>query len=135
MKGSDIQMVIQVLIVLMLFQVKHVIGDFFLQSSYILSNRMFYGHPAGMLHVGYHLIGSAICLLIVGCDFSMIAILLLVEGLIHYHVDWAKDNYIARKSITPKEARFWNLLGFDQLLHHLTYIGMTGYFAYSLDLL
>ncbi len=125
-------MVIEVLLVLVLFQVKHLVADFLLQSQYILENRRKYGHPGGLLHVGYHVAGSAICLLVVGCDLRTLVVLLVAEALIHYHLDWTKDNLVASKSLTTTDAGFWNFLGLDQLLHQFTYIGMAWYFATSL---
>lgn len=125
-------MVTQVLVLVALFQVKHLVADFLLQSQYIIQNRRIYGHPAGILHVAYHLAASAICLWLVGCDIPTALTLLIAEALIHYHVDWAKDNIVTAKSLTPTDNAFWHLLGFDQLLHHLTYLGMTAYFALRL---
>jgi len=125
-------MVHQVLVVLILFQIKHLIADFVLQSQYILQNRRKYGHPGGLLHVAYHITGTAICLLAVGCDLRILVTILVAEALIHYHLDWTKDNLVASKSLTTTDAKFWNLLGLDQLLHQLTYLGMAWYFSTSL---
>jgi hypothetical protein len=114
---------------LCLFQLKHFIADFVLQSPYILDNRRFYGHPGGLLHVAIHLVGSLIALLIVGTSFSVVAALLIVEGLVHYHLDWAKDNIVAWRDLSPRDSGFWYATGLDQGLHQLTYIGMTAYWA------
>jgi hypothetical protein len=114
---------------LCLFQVKHFIADFVLQSPYILDNRRFYGHPGGVLHVAIHLVGSLIALLIVGTSFTTLAVLLVAEGLIHYHLDWAKDNFVVRRDLSPRDATFWYATGLDQGLHQLTYIGMAAYWA------
>jgi hypothetical protein len=112
---------------LCLFQVKHLLADFVLQSPYILENRRFYGHPGGLLHVAIHLVGSLIVLLIVGTPAAVIALLLLVEGVIHYHLDWAKDNFVFRRQLTTQDPVFWYATGLDQTLHQLTYIGMAAY--------
>lgn len=114
---------------LCLLQVKHFLADFVLQSPYILDNRKHYGHPGGLLHVAIHLAGSFIALLIVGSAASVIATLLVAEGLIHYHMDWAKDNFVASRGLTSKDRVYWYATGFDQGVHHLTYIGMAAFWA------
>jgi hypothetical protein len=112
--------------------VKHFLADFVLQSPYILDNRKHYGHPGGLLHVAIHLAGSLIALLIVGSAMSTILVLLAVEGIVHYHMDWAKDNFVAARDLNPREPLFWYATGFDQGVHQLTYIGMAAYWAFAI---
>ena len=113
-----------VLAVVLAFQIKHLIADFYLQNAYIIENRRYYGHPAGLLHVGIHLAGSLIVLLIFATPLWLIGSLLLAEGLFHYHLDWAKDNYGANRGLTPRDAGFWHALGLDQALHQASYLAM-----------
>lgn len=122
----------QLLLVLLLFQIKHLVADFVLQSAYILNNRKVYGHPGGLLHVAIHLAGSLASLLVIGTNSQAVLILLLAEAVIHYHIDWFKDNLVAARSWTPKDANFWYLLGFDQFLHQITYLGMIYYLSITL---
>lgn len=120
---------IGVFALLCLLQGKHFLADFVLQSPYILDNRKYYGHPGGLLHVAIHLVGSLVSLLIVGTGGAVIAVLLVAEAVIHYHMDWAKDNFIASRGLTSTDAVYWYATGFDQAVHHLTYIGMAAYWA------
>ena len=46
------------------------------------------------------------------------------EFVIHYHVDWAKEQYGRRLKATPQTATYWHALGLDQLAHGLTYVGI-----------
>lgn len=117
----------QVLFILLLFQIKHLCADFLLQTPYILNNRRIYGHPGGLLHVAHHLALSGVVLLVAGCDLRPLALLLLAEGIVHYHIDWSKDNIVTALKVTPQHARFWHLMGLDQLLHQATYLGMVWY--------
>jgi hypothetical protein len=122
---------ISVLILLLLFQVKHVAADFFLQNAYIIQNRRYYGHPGGLLHVAIHLAGSLIALVIMGTSAATLALMLLAEGVIHYHLDWAKDNFVFRRDLTPRDASYWYATGIDQGLHQATYLGMAAWWAMS----
>jgi hypothetical protein len=112
------------LLVLILLQFKHLIADFFLQSSYILDNRKIYGHPGGILHVAIHAAGSIAAFWIMGTDWWTMFVVVIVEVLIHYHLDWAKDNFVAKRGLTTVDKLFWYALGVDQAIHQLTYVLM-----------
>lgn len=120
-------LVLQILVLLLLLQIKHVIADFFLQNAYIIRHRRYYGHPGGLLHVAIHLAGSLVVLLIMGTTLPLLAGLLAVEGVIHYHLDWSKDNFVARRMLTPQDAMYWYATGIDQGLHQATYLGMAAW--------
>lgn len=114
-----------VLALLGLFTVKHFVADFVLQSPYILKNRRFYGHPGGILHTGIHAAGSLIVLVLMSTPPFLLLKILVVEALVHYHVDWAKDNIVLHFNMKPTERRYWIALGADQTVHQLTYVVMT----------
>lgn len=116
--------ILSTLILLILLTVKHLLADFTLQSRYILDHRRIYGHPAGILHVAIHLVGTLAALVIVGTPALLISAMLAVEGLVHYHLDWAKDNLVLKLGLTHEDRGYWMLLGADQMCHHLTYIGL-----------
>ena len=113
------------LLVLIFLQFKHLITDFFLQSPYILDNRKTYGHLGGILHVAIHGAGSIAVFWIMGTSLWAMIAIVIVEVLVHYHLDWAKDNFVARKELTTSDNLFWYALGVDQALHQLTYVLMT----------
>ena len=48
----------------------------------------------------------------------------LLDGLIHYHIDWAKQN-LSRK-YNSHDRQFWMWLGLDQAFHYLTYAFILG---------
>lgn len=105
-----------------LLVVKHLVADFVLQSRFILDNRRHYGHPGGLVHVGFHLIGTAIVLWIVPTPIWLIGTVLLVEAVVHYHLDWMKDTVTHNRGWTVEDTAFWVALGADQALHHLSYL-------------
>lgn len=114
---------------LVLLQAKHVVADFVLQGRYILENRHIWGHPGGLLHVAIHAAGSLVALVAVGTPATLLAVLLISEAIVHYHIDWAKDGLGRRIGATPDRRSFWVLTGTDQALHQLTYLGMVLYWA------
>jgi hypothetical protein len=110
------------LVVLTILQIKHAICDYPLQNLYQLQNKGTYGHPGGFLHAGLHVIGTATVFLAVTPTLWLGAAILVGEFVFHYHVDWAKDKWIKARGYTPVDREFWWAIGFDQLLHHLSYI-------------
>ena len=49
----------------------------------------------------------------------------LEDAGIHYHIDWAKMNAKNKLKLKADTSEwFWILLGFDQLLHYLTYFAI-----------
>lgn len=119
---------IEILFILGALFIKHFIVDFPLQShpdQY--KNKGTYGHPGGILHAGLHAIGTFICLIFF-TPIQIACILSLVDGILHYHIDWSKMNLNKKLGYgaTTYEG-FWILLGLDQLLHSLTYIGIVAY--------
>lgn len=113
-----------VLLLLTLLFVKHFIIDFPLQKPYQLQNKGTYGHPGGLLHSGLHA-GGTLFVLAFFISFPLAVLLGFLDGIIHYHVDWAKMNLNKKLGYGPTTHEgFWTLLGLDQLAHALTYIGI-----------
>lgn len=104
------------------FQVKHVLGDFVLQNSYILEHRRIWGHPGGLLHIAIHAALTLPLLLAAGVHGLLFLAILLGEAVFHYHVDWAKDNILHREGWGPTDKQYWWLMGIDQMLHQLSYL-------------
>lgn len=113
----------ETLILIALLFAKHFIIDFPLQNKYQWSNKGTYGHPGGLLHAGLHAFGT---LLIFNFVAPVAAIYLAVmDGIVHYHIDWAKMNLNARMGWGPNtHEQFWWLLGLDQFFHAVTYVGL-----------
>ena len=113
------------------FQVKHVLGDFVLQNSYILNHRRIWGHPGGLLHVAIHAVLTLPLLLAAGVHGPLFFAILIGEAVFHYHVDWLKDQWIHRAQLTAQDKQYWWLLGIDQLLHQISYLVIVGLIASS----
>lgn len=113
-----------VLFLTMLFAIKHFIVDYILQYKYQYSNKGTYGHPGGLLHAGLHGVGTFLVLL-TGTMVMLpaIALLSLLDSVLHYHIDWSKTNINKKMGWKPDtHDEFWWLMGLDQLLHSLTYV-------------
>ena len=109
---------------LTLFQVKHFVCDFILQSRYQYMNKGKYGHPGGLLHASIHAAGSAGPVLLLTDDWELAAYLIAGEWMVHYHVDWLKEQIVKRRGLSFDGALFWAVFGTDQLLHQMTYVVM-----------
>ena len=109
--------------VLFLLFTKHLIIDFPLQTPYQWMNKGTYGHPGGLLHAGLHALGTLFVFLIVGASIEGAIILAVIDGIVHYHIDWAKMNINSRYGWKADTSpHFWTLLGINQYLHALTYL-------------
>lgn len=112
------------LLLLTLLTLKHFIADFVYQPPYQWQNKGKYGHPGGVIHAGQHAILSFLILIFFVNPVQALGLAAL-ELLIHYHMDWFKMWYNKRKGWGANtHPQFWVLLGFDQLVHSLTYILM-----------
>lgn len=115
--------------------------DFLLQTKYQYSNKGTYGHPGGIIHAQLHALASWMILFFLGYHANIIFWLALAEAVVHYHIDWAKvqitkncgwSKFDTGDAYNPAHLRifsnnYFHALGFDQLLHQLTYIAMAAY--------
>ena len=108
---------------LAMLEIKHFLFDFVFQTPYQLKNKGTYGHPGGLLHAGLHVLGTLIALIVIGAPAGLAVAILVAEFVVHYHLDWAKE-YVGRRSGVTGGAFFWRLIGFDQLMHQLTYVAI-----------
>jgi Protein of unknown function (DUF3307) len=114
------------LAVFAILQIKHFICDYLLQTPYQLLNKGIYLHPGGLLHAGLHALFTVGAFLVAPPALGLGIAIVLGEFLVHYHIDWVKEQVIRRKGWDATQREFWWAIGFDQLLHHLTYILIGG---------
>jgi Protein of unknown function (DUF3307) len=104
---------------------KHAIADFYLQTPYQYLNKGIYGHPGGFIHAGIHTaLTPLVYLVLLPGSLLMAGGIALGEFLLHYHIDWAKEQITRRNGWTTQDGGFWHALGTDQLLHGLTYLAI-----------
>ena len=112
----------QVLVFLVLFQVKHFICDGPLQTSAMVRDKGFYGRRLGLLHAGIHGSGALVALLLFGLPLKLALSLALLDFAVHYHVDFSKEQIVRRAGWTTSVSQFWWALSADQMIHQLTYL-------------
>lgn len=112
-----------VLLALVYLSVKHTIADFFLQTRYQFANKGTYGHPGGILHSSIHVLLTIPVFTIMPASTLLFgACMLAGEFVIHYHLDWSKEQIVKRYGLGHTDNWFWYLFGLDQFGHTLTYI-------------
>ena len=109
-------------ILLVVYQVKHYIADFPLQKEYMVKNKALEGwafvRPLA-IHCGIHAFLSLLIVMAVNPTLWWLA---LVDFATHFTMDRIKagPRYLGRFN-DPTTSAFWNCLGFDQMVHHITH--------------
>ncbi len=115
----------EILALLVLLQIKHWYADFVIQTYMQTVKKGVWLHPVGISHSCDHVWTTLVALF----AFSFIhyinpitiVIISIVEGVIHYFIDFVKVKYGCKDNTKPL---FWNQFGMDQLAHQLTYLAM-----------
>lgn len=118
----------EILLLLLLLQIKHCYADFVLQTYAQTVRKGIYRDPVGISHSLDH-VWTSIAILwafsfIAPISLSAVVVLPLIEGIVHYHIDWTKVHYGIKDNTKPK---FWAQFGYDQLAHQITYLWMVWY--------
>jgi Protein of unknown function (DUF3307) len=104
---------------------KHAIADFFVQTESQRREKGIYGATGGLSHSLTHILLTApVFAILPPLETGMIAALLSAEFVLHYHIDWTKEQVVRRNGWTSKDTPFWWAIGLDQLLHGLTYVAL-----------
>lgn len=117
-------MVSTVLLLLLGLQLKHFLADYVFQTGRMVHEKGNLRQLGGYAHAGVHLLGTLIVLLLVVPPSLKLLAVLAAEFVIHYAIDFAKVRGSGNVKITAQPKLFWTLHGLDQLLHHLTYLGI-----------
>lgn len=114
----------EVLVVLILLQVKHLLVDWCWQPPFELNNKGTYGHWGGIRHALKNAVGTTACFAVAmpHLPIEAMALVMIVDFAMHYHIDYAKVSINARMGWRAEHPQFWWLIGADQFAHQLTYI-------------
>lgn len=122
-------MSVTVLILLASFGVKHFIADFWLQTSNMVAEKGIYGKMGGIHHALLHGLLTYLVIYFVIKNSDLAAAAFVIDFLLHYHIDWFKQQ--VNKNLTYTDKLWWFYMGADQALHYLTYIGIIFYVTTS----
>lgn len=107
------------ILLLILFQIKHFLCDYPLQSNYMLGKTKDKGWILPLTcHAGVHSLFTVIIVTIFGGIWFGI-LMGLFDFVIHFVIDRIKAK--ASKGIQTDDPKFWRYLGLDQMSHHLTH--------------
>jgi Protein of unknown function (DUF3307) len=114
-----------ILLLLFLLQIKHWYADFKIQTYQQTVKKGVWLDPIGLSHSVDHVFCTLIALLFFHFIYPLsgLAILTvaLIEGILHYIIDYIKVKYGCKDNTKPL---FWNQFGLDQLAHQATYLGI-----------
>ena len=114
----------EILLVLLLLQVKHAVFDGPLQRQWMLREKGFYGKRGGLAHAGLHGLGTFMALAILAQGLGLSLLLAAFDAAIHYHVDFIKETIVRRYRWTSVDNYFWWALSADQMFHQFTYLAI-----------
>ncbi len=104
---------------------KHATADFILQTETQRREKGIYGATGGLTHSLTHIAFTApVFALLPVTATGIMATLLTAEFVLHYHVDWAKEQIVRRNAWTSHNRYFWWAIGIDQLFHGLSYVAL-----------
>lgn len=115
----------EILILLFLLQIKHCYADFMIQTYAQTVKKGIYRDWVGITHSLDHAWTSIVALTLFSAIFPIsfwsIILVPIVEGIVHYHIDWTKVHFGCKDNTKPL---FWAQFGYDQLAHQATYLLM-----------
>jgi hypothetical protein len=111
-----------VFLLLALFGIKHFVADYLMQFPYMLNEKGIYGATGGVHHALVHASWTFLILVFFCDNADVIIALAFADFVLHYHIDWSKQQL--NRGLTPTDRKFWVWMGLDQALHYLTYIGI-----------
>jgi hypothetical protein len=118
-------MVTVTIAMLLVFQVKHYVADYLLQPGWVIRGKGDFRRPGGYVHAGVHALGSLPAFFIAGLGIAEIAAFALAEFVIHFAIDHTKALLSRNSKSGPNTRAYWAMHGADQLMHQLTYVGLT----------
>jgi Protein of unknown function (DUF3307) len=123
--GMVMHLVTVTIAMLLIFQVKHYVADYLLQPGWVLKDKGDFRRPGGYVHAGVHALGSLPAFFVAGLGFMEIAAFAVAEFVIHFAIDHTKARLSRDSKSGPNTRAFWAMHGADQLMHQLTYAGLT----------
>jgi len=104
---------------MLILTVKHVVADFFLQTTWMARGKD--AASGWLLPLTVHcLVHGVIATLLFAVLVPRLWFLGPLDFVVHFCIDRAKGFCVARFGINQEHQWFWWLIGIDQALHHVT---------------
>jgi hypothetical protein len=113
----------EIVLCLLLLQIKHLIVDWCWQPAYEWQNKGTYGHWGGVRHALKNAVGTALCFVPFVGLAPVVLWVLAADFVAHYHIDLGKvrlNRHMGWGPTTHEE--FWWLTGADQAAHQICYL-------------
>lgn len=107
-----------IFVLLLIYQIKHLVCDYFLQGKYMLGkfNEQGWVKPLSA-HCGVHALATFVIATIFTFNPFIGFWLALFDFITHFLIDRTK--VISSRDIGTQNPKFWHYLGIDQMLHHI----------------
>lgn len=109
------------LLIISALLVKHIVADYYVQLAFMFKDKHKYGSWGGVSHAIVHGLGTGIALTPF-VSLAVVNFMIVIDAMLHYHIDYVKSNYSIRYPSNPTQQRYWVVHGTDQLMHVLTYV-------------
>ena len=113
----------EILVLLLLFQIKHWYADFKIQTYMQTVKKGVWLDPIGISHTLDHIWTTLVVLFLFSflhpITIAAIVTIAVCEGIYHYLIDYTKVKYGCKDNTKPL---FWNQFGLDQLAHQASYL-------------
>jgi len=109
----------EIVLIFMLLMLKHTIADYLMQKPW--KDKGTYGARGGLVHASHHIAGTFAVLIFFSNWFAALYLAAL-DGYLHYHIDYVKNNIKKTFKLNNTHTLYWGLHGLDQYLHVSTYI-------------
>jgi len=112
-------MATDVFVLLVLFQFKHLIADYYLQFPYMYENK---GKESGWVRPLFdHAFVHTLMTFVIVAFFVPITLLYLapLAAIFDFTTHFVTDRWKATRGVGPDTSKFWTNLGIDQMVHHL----------------
>ena len=118
----------EILLLLLLFQIKHWYADFKIQTYMQTVKKGVWLDPVGMSHTADHIWTTLVILFLFSflhpITIAAIVTISVCEGIYHYLIDYTKVKYGCKDNTKPL---FWNQFGLDQLAHQVSYLAIAAF--------
>ena len=121
MEQNIFEQAILIFQLLIVFQIKHFLADFPLQTEYMLGKFKAEGWELPLFsHAFVHAI-MTFCIVLYFLPLQIALLMAMFDLVVHFIVDRIKASPHLFGKYNPTEKMFWIALGGDQFMHHITH--------------